>query len=168
MTTIETARPLATTPLTPAFATATAGEIELLAYFLKRQAEALAWVAEDPANRFSSAASGEYTVEYIRDCGWADLAAYLLEQARCEYAELHKDIHGIKGRWAFGWTLEQCEEGLRQLERDAEYEARWRRQQEEERLREEAFEAELKKGAPDLSPEPDLHEFFAGVFRLGA
>lgn len=94
MTTIETARPLATAPLTPAFATATAGEIELLAYFLKRQAEALAWVAEDPTNRFSSDASGEYTVEYIRDCGWKDLAAYLLEQAQCEYAELHKDIHG--------------------------------------------------------------------------
>lgn len=168
MTTIEVSRPLATAPLTAAFATATAGEIELLAYFLKRQAEALAWVAEDPTNRFSSAASGEYTIEYIRDCGWKDLAAYELEQAQAHYAELHRDIHGIKARWAYGWTLEQCEEGLRQLQRDAELEARWRREQEEERLREEAFQAELRKGAPDLSPEPDLHEVFAGLFRLGA
>lgn len=168
MTTIEVSRPLATAPLTPAFATATAGEIELLAFFLKRQAEAIAWVAEDPANRFSSAACGEYTVEYIRDCGWTCLADYQLEQARAHYCDYHKDVHGVKARWAYGWTLEECEAGIRQLERDAEHEARWRREEEEERKREEAYQAELKKGAPDLSPIPDLHEVFAGVFRLGA
>lgn len=168
MTTNETVRPLTTAPLTPAFATATAGEIELLAYFLKRQAEAIAWVAEDPTNRFSSAACGEYTIEYIRDCGWTCLADYQLEEARSTYAELHKDIHGIKGRWAYGWTLEQCEEGIRQLQRDAECEARWRREQEEARRAEEAYQAELQKGAPDLRDIPDPHEVFAPIFRLGA
>jgi hypothetical protein len=166
--TTEVSRPLATAPLTPAFATATAGEIELISHLLGLKAKALAWVAEDPANRWSSNAYLEPTVEWLREMGWGNVHDYALECARSLYCDFHKDVHGIKARWAWEMTLEECEAGIRQLERDAELEAIWRKRNEEARLAEEAFEAELLKGAPDLSPVPDPHEVFAGVFRLGA
>ena len=168
MTTIEVSRPLATAPLTPAFATATAGEIELISHLLGLKAKALAWVAEDPANRWSSNAQLEPTVEWFRDCGWTCVHDYKLEQARSLYCEFYKDVYGIKARWAWDLTLEECEDGIAQLERDAENEALYRQKEEEFWAAELAFQAELKKGAPDLSPEPDLHEVFAGLFRLGA
>lgn len=167
-TTTETVRFLATAPITPAWFSATLGELELLEHLLGLKEKALEWVAEDPANRWSSHANLEPTVEWFRERGWTCVHDYKLEQARITYCEFHKDVHGIKGRWAWGWTLEECEEGIRQLGRDAATNEAWERKQEEARLAQEEFEAELLKGAPDLSPEPDLHEVYAGVFRLGA
>jgi hypothetical protein len=164
----EISRPMATAPLTAAFATATAGEIELISHLLGLKAKALAWVAEDPANRWSSNACLEPTVEWLREMGWGNVHDYKLECARSLYCEFYKDVHGIKARWAWEMTLEECEDGIAQLERDAENEALYRQKEEEFWAAELALRAELKKGAPDLSPEPDLHEVFAGLFRLGA
>lgn len=175
----ESSRPLATAPLTQGFLDATPAEIEILAFLMKRKAEALAWVAEDPENRWSSRASAEYTVEYIREMGWADLDAMLLEEIRCEYCDLHKTVRGVKARWAFGMSYDECKRQIYSLLRETEtpeYQARkaeeraeiarWEAEYKAEMEWYAQVEREMQKGAPDLSPEPDAHEVYAPIFKF--
>jgi hypothetical protein len=154
MTTIETSRPLATAPLTPAFATATTGEIELLAYLLERKAEAIAWVAEDPLNRYSSMVNQEFTIEYIRENEWADVSSYKIANLKDAYCDYHKDVYGTKARWVYGMELTEVEleDMFKKLEREHEVVAAAEREREAKNAQfvRERIQVLLKSGAKDI------------------
>jgi hypothetical protein len=115
-------------------------EMETLAdYIARKNEETLAWIAEDPTDRWASLLA---PVEHWNADGIFTVEEFELDSARSTLWDFYKDVHGIRPRWMNVWsmTLEECEKMIASLERDWE-------EGEDDREREHAFYAELEKQA---------------------
>ena len=104
----------------------------LAQYLADRNASTLAWVAEDPNNRWA----GTYTEDLTH---WAEIGVltvrdFIRYEMESQYSDLHKDACGFRPRGVntSEWTYEQLEaetERLyRYMESQAEYEKEWEHQ----------------------------------------
>lgn len=107
----------------------------LAQYLADRNAATLAWVAEDPANRWA----GTYTEDLAH---WAEIGVLTVRdllryEMECQYSDLHKEAYGFRPRGVnfSDWTYEElCEETdrlWRHAEQEAAYEAEYQARQAE-------------------------------------
>lgn len=120
-------------------------EKSLAQYLAERNAATLAWVAEDPTNRWA----GTYTEDLAH---WAEIGVltmrdFLRYEMETQYWDLYKDVYGFRPRgvnfseWSYEQLVEETDYLMEQLEQqaayDAEYEAHYKEieaEQEKERL----------------------------------
>jgi hypothetical protein len=137
----------------------------LASYLAGRNSATLAWVAEDPANRWA----GTYTEDLAH---WAEIGILtVLDLKRYEmqtsYWDLHKDVYGFRPRGMDidCMTYEELEQDynylLTQLDRAIEADAEWDRQEEEYRLEQEAEHAAW------LAEQPEAIDYVACHYQEG-
>jgi hypothetical protein len=137
----------------------------LAQYLADRNAATLAWVAEDPDNRWA----GTYTEDLAH---WAEIGVltvrdFIRTEMQTQYSDLHKDACGFRphGVNTSDWTYEQLEvetERLyRYMESQAEYDAEWERQEEAYRLEQEAEHAAW------LAEQPEAIDYVACHYQEG-
>jgi len=91
-------------------------QILLLLELEANKAKSLAWVAEDPENRWT----GYHTTDLDH---WAEYSIFTVEQYNrfnitTDISELHKEIYGVKLRTNFDlWTTAELEKEYESLER---------------------------------------------------
>ena len=78
-------------------APATSDELELIAFLKSEREETLAWVAEDPKNRFATLPI--YEIEFLRERRYTSIPVYLRKQKELSYYEEYKSVYGVKPRW---------------------------------------------------------------------
>jgi len=137
----------------------------LTQYLADRNASTLAWVAEDPDNRWA----GTYTEDLAH---WAEIGVLTVRdlmryEMECQYSDLHKDAYGFRPRgvnlseWTYEELVEETDRMFRHMDSQAEYDAEWERQEEAERLEQEAEHAAW------LAEQPETIDYVACHYQDG-
>ena len=137
----------------------------LASYLADRNAATLAWVAEDPANRWA----GTYTEDLAH---WAEIGVltvrdFMRYEMETQYSDLHKDACGFRPRgvnlseWTYEELVEETERLCRYMDSRAEEEAEWDRREEEFRLEQEAERAAW------LAEQPEAIDYVACRYQEG-
>jgi hypothetical protein len=82
-------------------------QIELKAHIEAENAKAAAWVAEDPANRFSGMVTSN--PDHWATYGIFTIEQYLFSMAKCAYSDSYKDVYGMRPDLSRFTTLAQVE-----------------------------------------------------------
>lgn len=103
--------------------------VSLAQYLADRNAATLAWVAEDPANRWA----GTYTEDLAH---WAEIGVltvrdFMRYEMVCQYSDLHKDAYGFRPHYVnfsemtFEEISEETDRMFRYMDSQAEANAEW-------------------------------------------
>lgn len=114
----------------------------LAAYLADRNAATMAWVAEDPANRWA----GTYTEDLAH---WAEIGVLTVRdlmryEMECQYSDLYKEVYGVRPRgvnfsaMSYEDLSEETAHLMREMEQQAAYEAEYQARQDEIEAEQEA------------------------------
>lgn len=128
-----------------------ADQLELLAHLEAARAEAQAWVAEDPENRF--AGYSPVDLDWHAENGVFSIADLELQDWQSGYSDAYKDAYGFRPRHdTSGWTREDWKREYEAVAEAASAAARAEREEQDRNV--ESFKAEVAKfmelGASDV------------------
>jgi hypothetical protein len=125
--------------------------LDLLSHIREINNKTLAWIAEDPKNRFAGII--EEDVAYWAEQGIHTAEDFELDSRRAEFWDFYKSVHGIRPRHlsVYQWDLETVTKELESL--GAEAKVVWEREEAQEKANVAEFEAGLvrlmESGASD-------------------
>ena len=142
-------------------------QLQLLAYLGTQAANTMAWVDEDPQNRWASYAVVD--IDHWIDQGINNIAQYERDDLIASYIDIYKDANGIKPRWINfdSMTNEELERDIdmmcEEISAQIEYEKAQYALEEEYRAHynELCEEAERYEDAMLSTPEPTKYELMA-------
>ena len=137
----------------------------LAQYLADRNAATLAWVAEDPSNRWA----GTYTEDLAH---WAEIGVLTVRdlmryEMETQYSDLYKDVYGVRPRgvnfsaMSYEDLSEETAHLMRELEQQAAYEAEYQARQDEIEA-----EQELERLAW-LAEQPEKIDYVAANYQEG-
>ena len=137
----------------------------LAQYLADRNAATLAWVAEDPSNRWA----GTYTEDLAH---WAEIGVLTVRdlmryEMETQYSDLYKDVYGVRPRgvnfsaMSYEDLSEETAHLMREMEQQAAYEAEYQARQDEIEA-----EQELERLAW-LAEQPEKIDYVAANYQEG-